>query len=156
MHSTRTAALLRVALKSMICAAAAFAVVLTVAAQPAAAGKGSADRGPCANRLCTKDVPSAKSCWRNHGRAKTARCFIRRAARHYDQSTSQAFYIAHRESRYNWRVTNSSSGAAGLFQFMPRTWQSTPYRKHSPYHPRWASLAAMWMWKHGGQSHWNA
>jgi hypothetical protein len=38
---------------------------------------------------------------------------------------------------------------------MPRTWASTPYRKQSPYNPRWASLAAMWMWKHGGYHHWS-
>jgi soluble lytic murein transglycosylase-like protein len=140
----------------MACAAVALAILLTTGAQPAAAA-GKPNDGPCANRLCTKYVANTKSCYeRYNGRAKTARCFIRRAARHFGQPLSQAYYIAHRESRYNWRVTNSSSGAAGLYQFMPRTWQSTPYRKHSPYNPRWASLAAMWMWKHGGQSHWNA
>jgi len=155
MFSTSTAALLRVAFKTMACAAVAFAVVLSVAAEPAAA-QAKPNRGPCANRLCTKYKPHTKSCWSLHSRAKVARCFIRRAARHYHQPTSQAYYIAHRESHYNWRVTNGSSGAAGLYQFMPRTWNSTPYRHHSPYHPRWASLAAMWMWAHGGYSHWNA
>jgi soluble lytic murein transglycosylase-like protein len=139
----------------MACAAVACAIVLATSAAPASAA-GKSNDGPCANRLCTKYEANTKSCWKNHSRAKTARCFIRRAARHFHQPVSQAYYIAHRESRYNWRVTNSSSGAAGLYQFMPRTWQSTPYRKHSPYHPRWAALAAMWMWKHGGYSHWNA
>ena len=94
------------------------------------------------------------SCWNRDGRVAISKCFITRAARRYEQPRRQALYIAHRESRFNWRVTNSSSGAAGLFQFMPRTWQSTPYRRHSPYHPKWAALAAMWMWKRGGQSHW--
>jgi len=156
MTSTRTAALLRAAYRSMACAAVALAIVLTTGTQPAAAA-GKPNDGPCANRLCTKYVANTKSCFKQYdGRAKTARCFIRRAARHFNQPLSQAYYIAHRESRYNWRVTNSSSGAAGLYQFMPRTWASTPYRKHSPYHPRWAALAAMWMWKHGGYSHWNA
>jgi hypothetical protein len=155
MLSTRTAALLRAAFRTMACAAVAFAIVLATSTAPAKAA-GKPHHGPCANRLCTKYVANTKSCWKNHGRAKVARCFIKRAARHYRQPLSQAYAIAHRESRYNWRVTNSSSGAAGLYQFMPRTWQSTPYRKHSPYHPRWAALAAMWMWKHGGYSHWNA
>jgi hypothetical protein len=72
----------------------------------------------------------------------------------YGQSKSRAYHIAWRESRYNWRVTNRSSGAAGLYQFMSRTWLTTPYRKHSRYHPRWAALAAMWMWAHGGYHHW--
>jgi soluble lytic murein transglycosylase-like protein len=156
MLSTTTAALLRVARITMTCAAIAFAVLLTTSATPASAA-GKPNDGPCANRLCTKYVANTKTCFERYdGRRKTARCFIRRAARHFHQPLSQAYYIAHRESRYNWRVTNSSSGAAGLYQFMPRTWQSTPYRKHSPYHPRWAALAAMWMWKHGGYSHWNA
>jgi hypothetical protein len=48
--------------------------------------------------------PGTPSCHRVDGRARIARCFIRRAARHYN--------------------------------------------------PRWAALAAMWMWKRGGQSHW--
>jgi hypothetical protein len=155
MSSTRFAALRRAALNTIACATLACALMLTLSTTGAAAG-GKPVKEPCANRLCTKDKPRAKSCWSLHSRTKVARCFIKRAALHYHQPLSQAYYIAHRESRYNWRVTNSSSGAAGLYQFMPRTWASTPYHKHSPYHPRWASLAAMWMWKHGGQSHWNA
>jgi hypothetical protein len=155
MFSTRFAALPRAALNTIACATLAFALMLTITTTNAAAA-GKPHRGPCANRLCTKDIPKTKSCWSLHSRTKVARCFIKRAALHYKQPVSQAYYIAHRESRYNWRVTNSSSGAAGLYQFMPRTWQSTPYRKHSPYQPRWAALAAMWMWKHGGYSHWNA
>ena len=135
--------------------ALAVASLLVLAAPTVSMAADRSPAGPCANRLCTKDDARAKSCWNRGGQRAIARCFIRRAARHYDQSTSLAFHIAHRESRYNWRVTNSSSGAAGLFQFMPRTWQSTPYRRHSPYHPRWASLAAMWMWKRGGYSHWS-
>ncbi len=108
----------------------------------------------CANRLCTRYQRGTPSCWRLSSRERIARCFIARAARHYGQSRYEAYYIAHRESRYNWRVTNSSSGAAGLYQFMPRTWAYTPYRHHSPYQPRWAALAAMWMWKHGWKSAW--
>src|SRR3954451_15345103 len=135
--------------------AAAFMLMLLVAgvtaAAPAAAKAGG---GPCANHLCTKYKPHTASCWDKHARRKVARCFIARAASHFRQSKSQAFHIAWRESRYNWRATNRSSGAAGLYQFMPRTWHSTPYRKHSPYHPRWAALATMWMWAHGGYSHW--
>ncbi|MEA2422888.1 MAG: Transglycosylase domain [Thermoleophilaceae bacterium] len=155
MLSTQSAALLRVALKTMACAAVALGIALALAAQPAQAA-GKPNRGPCANRLCTKDKPNTPSCFTLNSRTMVARCFIKRAARHYRQPTSQAYYIAHRESRYDWRVTNRSSGAAGLYQFMPRTWASTPYRKHSPYQPRWAALAAMWMWAHGGYSHWNA
>ncbi len=111
----------------------------------------------CANKLCTENRPGIKSCWdRGDGRrARVSKCFIKRAAKHYGQPTRLALHIAHRESRFDYRVTNSSSGAAGLFQFMPVTWSSTPYRKHSRYDPRWASLAAMWMWSRGGYHHWS-
>ena len=137
---------------------AALTLALLLTTGPAAQGatkNPSRFGGKCANALCTKDVASAKSCWRHDSGARIARCFIARAASRYGQSARDAKYIAHRESRYNWRVTNSSSGAAGLFQFMPRTWAYTPYRSKSAYHPRWAALAAMWMWKHGYKSHWS-
>lgn len=117
----------------------------------------AANPGPdafCADRLCRKDAPGQKSCWHWKSRANESKCFITRAAKHFKQSRSQALYIAYRESRFNYKVTNSSSGAAGLYQFMPTTWRSTPYRSKSPYNPRWASLAAMWMWAHGGYRHW--
>ena len=135
--------------------ALAVAALLILAAPAPSMAAGRSPAGPCANRLCTVYKHGTPSCWSKPGRARIARCFILRAARHYDQPTSLALHIAHRESRFNWRVTNSSSGAAGLYQFMPQTWQSTPYRRHSPYHPKWASLAAMWMWKRGGIGHWS-
>jgi hypothetical protein len=135
---------------TIVCAGLALALAVLLVT-PAHAVRHS----PCSNRLCTSYVKRTPSCWRFEGRARIARCFISRAARHYGQPQSQAFAIAWRESRYRWRVTNSSSGAAGLYQFMRSTWNSTPYRRHSPYHPRWAALAAMWMWKHGYQSHWS-
>jgi hypothetical protein len=152
MHSTRPAALLGAAFKTFTAAVLTLALALVLAA-PAGAAKRPQD-APCANQLCTKDLPRTPSCYRQQGRDRVARCFIARAAAHFRQQKSQAFYIAWRESRYNWRATNPSSGTAGLYQFARQTWRSTPYRHHSPYNPRWASLAAMWMWAHGGYSHW--
>jgi soluble lytic murein transglycosylase-like protein len=141
-------------MRSILSALAVAALLVVAAPAPAMAAKRSPS-GPCADRLCMKLDRGAPSCWNKGGRNKIARCFIDRAARHYGESTSLAMQIAYRESRFNWKVTNSSSGAAGLYQFMPGTWRSTPYRKHSPYHPKWASLAAMWMWKRGMYSHWS-
>jgi hypothetical protein len=154
MRSTRRAAR-RAARKTIVGILVMPALMLTMTPTAAAATRTPRHYdGHCANRLCTKDTKNTPSCWRLRGHAPIARCFIRRAAARFGQSRYEAYYIAHRESRYNWRVTNSSSGAAGLFQFMPRTWAYTPYRHHSPYHPRWAALAAMWMWKHGWKSAW--
>ena len=150
MRSTRHAALLRAALKTIACALVALALTSLTASPAAAAGK----RSPCADRLCKQYKPNVRSCYRFHSRKRVARCFIRRAATHFRQSRREAYYVAWRESRYNWRATNPSSGTAGLYQFARGTWRHTPYRRYSPYNPRWASLGAMWMWKHGGKSHW--
>jgi Transglycosylase SLT domain len=151
MRSTRKAAH-RAAVRSTACAVVALALTLTLTTPAQAAHY----RGGCANRLCTRDLPRTPSCWRLRHDSSIARCFIARAAARYGQPRSQAFYIAWRESRYHWRVTNRSSGAAGLFQFMPTTWAHSPYRHRSPYNPRWAALAAMWYWAHGGMYHWRA
>jgi hypothetical protein len=154
MRSTSTAA--HSAATKIAGVIATLALMLTITTTATAATKDPHRfGGHCANRLCTKDVRDTPSCWRFSSQSRISRCFIARAALRFHQSRSEAFYIAHRESRYNWRATNSSSGAAGLFQFMPRTWAYTPYRNHSAYHPRWAALAAMWMWKHGYKSHWS-
>ncbi len=137
--------------------ALAVAALLTLAVPtPAAeAAKRSTYANPCADRLCTKYDAGTPSCWNRGTRKRIARCFIYRASRHYGESTRLALQIAYRESRFNWRVTNASSGAAGLYQFMPGTWANTPYRRYSPYHPKWSALAAMWMWKRGLYSHWS-
>src|SRR4051794_23708438 len=129
------------------------AALFLALAAPAAAPARTHDK--CANRLCTRYEPGTRSCPESHhGRHAIARCYIARAAAHFRQSRSLAYAIAWRESRFDWRATNPSSGTAGLYQFAWRTWGSTPYRRHSPYQPRWAALAAMWMWKHGGYHHW--
>ena len=142
---------MRSTLSTIACAPMALALATALLA-PAPA---SATSATCANRLCTKDRPQVKSCRSEYDhRKQIAKCFIRRAARHFHQSRKRAYYIAWRESRYDWHATNGSSGAAGLYQFMRGTWRHTPYRKHSRYSPRWAPLAAMWMWAHGGYSHW--
>jgi hypothetical protein len=134
--------------------AVAMTALTATAAVPATASAGKKARSACANRLCTKLDPGTKSCWKRDGRTRIARCFIRRAALHFHQPRKLAYYVAWRESRYHWGITNPSSGTAGLFQFARQTWRYTPYRNRSPYHPRWASLGAMWMWAHGYRSHW--
>lgn len=141
------------ALRACLTAAMVFVTLLaSPAIRKAPAGPGEA----CKTRLCWKNQPGTESCHTRYKRtAGVSKCFIRRAAAHFGESKKHAYAIAHRESRFNPKVTNSSSGAAGLYQFMPGTWASTPYRKKSVYSPKWAALGAMWMWSRGGYSHWS-
>ncbi|RAQ97359.1 LysM peptidoglycan-binding domain-containing protein [Thermogemmatispora tikiterensis] len=46
---------------------------------------------------------------------------------------AQALSVAQCESSLNPYATNSSSGAAGLFQFLPSTWATTSQAAYSPY-----------------------
>jgi hypothetical protein len=52
------------------------------------------------------------------------------------------------------RARNSASGAAGLFQFLPSTWESTPYARFSVWSPYANALAAGWMETHGRGGEW--
>ena len=66
--------------------------------------------------------------------------------------------IAWRESRFLPWVTNRTSGAAGLMQFMPGTWRwmsgQAGYGGASPY-SAWASAhVAAWAISRGYLSHW--
>jgi transglycosylase-like protein with SLT domain len=65
-----------------------------------------------------------------------------------------AMNVAWCESRYHPNSVNSSSGAAGLFQFLPSTWAFTPYASYSPFDPRYNALAAAWLYNRDGPSQW--
>lgn len=54
----------------------------------------------------------------------------------------------------NPRSFNRSSGASGLFQFLPSTWATTPYRVFSVWSPYANALAAGWMNTHGRGGEW--
>jgi hypothetical protein len=143
-------------MKKFALAAAAAAATFTAAAPAAHASHKREPVAACANKFCTKDRPGIPSCHRFKQDTQVARCFIKRAAAHYHQDQSLALAISYRESHWHPKATNSSSGAAGLYQFMPTTWQNSPYGKHhSAYQPRWAALGAMWYWSHGGYYHWS-
>ena len=49
---------------------------------------------------------------------------------------------------------HNSSGASGLFQFIPSTFASTPYRGFSIWSPYANALAAGWMHEHGRGGEW--
>ena len=71
-----------------------------------------------------------------------------------DRAVQWAFKVAWCESRYQPNSVNSSSGAAGLFQFLPSTWEFTPQRSLSPFDPVANSNAAAWLYGRDGPSQW--
>ena len=71
-----------------------------------------------------------------------------------DRALQWAFNVAWCESRYHPNSVNSSSGAAGLFQFLPSTWAFTPEHASSPFDPVANSLAAAWLYNRDGPSQW--
>lgn len=55
---------------------------------------------------------------------------------------------------FNRFSRNLSSGASGLFQFLPSTWRTTPYASLSVWDPVANALAAGWMHMHGRGGEW--
>ena len=65
-----------------------------------------------------------------------------------------ALNVAYCESRYHPNSVNSSSGAAGLFQFMAGTWSGTPWAKQSRLDPVANAQAAAWLYSRYGPGRW--
>ncbi|HEY7200096.1 MAG TPA: transglycosylase SLT domain-containing protein [Candidatus Dormibacteraeota bacterium] len=67
---------------------------------------------------------------------------------------SWALRVAKCESNYNPYAVNKSSGASGLFQFLPSTWASSPYHASSPFDPTANAKAAAWLYQRSGPGQW--
>lgn len=65
-----------------------------------------------------------------------------------------ALRVAKCESNYNPYAVNQSSGASGLFQFLPSTWAASPYRNQSVFDPVANAQAAAWLYQRSGPSQW--
>src|SRR5215472_7595263 len=68
---------------------------------------------------------------------------------------SWALRVAKCESNYNPYAVNRSSGASGLFQFLPSTWAASPYRASSVFDPSANAHAAAWLYQHSGPNQWS-
>lgn len=79
---------------------------------------------------------------------------ITAAAHRYGQSPAAMIAVARCESALNPRAVNRSSGASGLFQFMPGTWRTTPYAAQNIFDPVANANAAAWMWSVGRRGEW--
>lgn len=76
------------------------------------------------------------------------------AADRYGQSRSAMLAVAQCESLLDPNIVNQSSGASGLFQFMPGTWATTPYAAENIFDPVANANAAGWMWSVGRRGEW--
>lgn len=65
-----------------------------------------------------------------------------------------AMNVAYCESRYHPNSVNSTSGASGLFQFLPSTWGGTPWAGQSPFDPAANAMAAAWLYARYGPGRW--
>jgi hypothetical protein len=65
-----------------------------------------------------------------------------------------ALRVAMCESSYNPYAVNRSSGASGLFQFLPSTWAGSPYHNQSVFDPVANAQAAAWLYQRYGPSQW--
>jgi hypothetical protein len=65
-----------------------------------------------------------------------------------------AMRISRCESGYNRFAVNRSSGASGLFQFLPSTWAHSPFASRSPFDPAANAQAAAWLYKRSGPAAW--
>jgi soluble lytic murein transglycosylase-like protein len=52
-------------------------------------------------------------------------------------------------------AARNPSGASGLMQFMPSTWQTTPYRRRSIWSAKYNALAGGWMHSAGRGNEWS-
>ena len=77
------------------------------------------------------------------------------AAAKYGQPAADMIRVAGCESVWDPRAVNSTSGASGLFQFMPGTWLTTPFADQDIFDPVANANAAAWMWSVGRRNEWS-
>ncbi len=77
------------------------------------------------------------------------------AADRYGQPREDMLRVAMCESSLNPNNVNASSGASGLFQFMPSTWRTTPYADQNIFDATANANAAAWMWSVGRRGEWS-
>lgn len=120
-------------------------VALSIAATCAAAAPASAHGRGCHTAACKERV-AAKKC----SQARPRWC-VERAIVTYRLAGWQAAWmrrIPACESRWDPYARNPS-GSSGLYQFLPSTWRTTPYGRHSIWSAKWQALAAAWMLRVG-------
>lgn len=67
---------------------------------------------------------------------------------------SEGYRAAERHQAHNARPNRSGSGAIGAWQFMPSTWQTTPFAGLPITRVDAQAFATAWMWRHGRRGEW--
>ena len=117
-------------------------VAITLMLAPAAQAK----KTKCHSTACEIRV-AKKQCSQ-----KRVKPCIKRAALHHRQPYRDMLRVAMCESSFN--PYNSYVGHYGLYQYLPSTWATTPYRHHSIWSAKWQALATAWMWSQGRRNQW--
>jgi uncharacterized protein YraI len=76
------------------------------------------------------------------------------AADEYGQPREDMLRVAQCESLLDPNAVNATSGASGLFQFLPITWARTPWANDDIFDPVANAQAAAWMWANGNRGEW--
>ncbi len=76
------------------------------------------------------------------------------AADAYGQPREDMLRVARCESVLDPNAINPTSQASGLFQFLPSTWQRTPFADQDVFDPVANANATAWMWQQGNRNEW--
>jgi hypothetical protein len=76
------------------------------------------------------------------------------AADEFGVNRAEFLRVARCESNLDPYNVTPPHSATGLFQFLPSTWASTPYRYEDIFDPALNAQAAAWMWTHGRRNEW--
>jgi uncharacterized protein YraI len=76
------------------------------------------------------------------------------AADAYGQPREDMLRVARCESVLDPNAVNTTSQASGLFQFLPGTWQRTPFADQNVFDPVANANATGWMWQQGNRNEW--
>lgn len=63
-------------------------------------------------------------------------------------------YFGHPRNHQPTSAIYNGNISAGLYEFKPSTWQTTPYRSRSIWEAKWQALAAGWMIMQGRAGEW--
>jgi len=79
---------------------------------------------------------------------------IRDTMKEQDFEMYDLVQLAKCESTINPGAYNYSSGATGLFQYKPITWETTPHCEEDIWDPESQTLATIWMFRHSRHTEW--